>query len=226
MDLLDYLKENYQLDIKNKEFYLSAFTHSSYLNECKEDIEDYERIEFLGDAVVEIWVSKKLFLLRPKLSEGAMTTLRAQLVCENTLSTIMRTTKLQNFIRLGVGEEKSNARDRDSLLCDVFEAFIGAVYLDNGYQKASEILDNLIDVKETSSSIDFVDYKSRLQEIAQADNRKVLKYSILKETGPSNNPTFTVGVYLDEVLLGTGVEHSKKKAEQIAAKEALGKLAK
>ena len=114
----------------------------------------------------------------------------------------------------------------NSLLADIFESFIGALYLSNGYDDVKKILENTIDIVDHPELTGVVDYKTRLQEYVQSDSRKVLQYTLLRETGPSNEPQFEIGVYLDNVLLGTGIEHTKKKAEQLAAKEALGKLVK
>ena len=180
----------------------------------------------MGDAVVELWVSEKLFNHVPAISEGKMTTMRAQLVCEKSLAQFNRKLGLAKYIRLGVGEEKNNARERNSLLADIFESFIGALYLSNGYDDVKKILENTIDIVDHPELTGVVDYKTRLQEYVQSDSRKVLQYTLLRETGPSNEPQFEIGVYLDNVLLGTGIEHTKKKAEQLAAKEALGKLVK
>ena len=152
--------------------------------------------------------------------------MRAQLVCEKSLAQFNRKLGLAKYIRLGVGEEKNNARERNSLLADIFESFIGALYLSNGYDDVKKILENTIDIVDHPELTGVVDYKTRLQEYVQSDSRKVLQYTLLRETGPSNEPQFEIGVYLDNVLLGTGIEHTKKKAEQLAAKEALGKLVK
>ena len=127
---------------------------------------------------------------------------------------------------MGVGEEKSGARNRNSLLADIFEAFIGAVYLNGGMKDVNEILKDAIDIVNHPELFEIIDYKSRLQEYVQSDTRAVLKYELLSETGPSNNPLFEMGVFLDEVLLGKGTGKTKKKAEQSAAEEALRKLVK
>lgn len=226
MSIYSFLSDNYQIEVKNKKLMEDAFTHASYLNETKSLNNCYERLEFMGDAVVELWVSEKLFNHVPAISEGKMTTMRAQLVCEKSLAQFNRKLGLAKYIRLGVGEEKNNARERNSLLADIFESFIGALYLSNGYDDVKKILENTIDIVDHPELTGVVDYKTRLQEYVQSDSRKVLQYTLLSETGPSNEPQFEIGVYLDNVLLGTGIEHTKKKAEQLAAKEALGKLVK
>ncbi|MDO4378775.1 MAG: ribonuclease III [Erysipelotrichia bacterium] len=226
MTVYRWLKEKYAIEIKNKSLMEDAFTHASYLNETNSLNQCYERLEFMGDAVVEIWVSEKLFKHQPQIAEGQMTTMRAQLVCEKSLADFNRKLNLGQYIKLGIGEEKAGARNRNSLLADIFESFIGAVYLDCGMEAVNKILTDTIDIVDHPELTGIIDYKTKLQEYVQADSRKVLKYALLSEKGPSNDPTFEMGVYLDEVLLGTGLEHSKKKAEQLAAKEALGKLVK
>lgn len=205
----------------------NAFTHASYLNENK-DVkgDDYERIEFLGDAIVGMWVANKLYHHNPEIDEGKMTTMRAQIVCEKSLADFLRKLDLAKYIKMGVGEEKSGARNRNSLLADIFEAFIGAVYLNGGMKDVNEILKDAIDIVNHPELFEIIDYKSRLQEYVQSDTRAVLKYELLSETGPSNNPLFEMGVFLDEVLLGKGTGKTKKKAEQSAAEEALRKLVK
>ncbi len=225
MDVCEFLKERYGVNAVNRSLYRDAFTHASYLNETDEQSNDYERLEFMGDAVVEIWVSSKLFHHVPEISEGKMTTMRSQLVCEKSLASFLRQMQLPPFIRLGAGEIKNRGRQRDSLLADVFEALMGAIYLDLGFAEVSRVLDQVITIVDTPEATGVVDYKTRLQELVQSDSRRVLKYVVLNETGASNNPLFEIGCYLDDVLMGTGKEHSKKKAEQLAAREALDKLA-
>lgn len=226
MTIYRWLKDKYNIEIKDKSLIEDAFTHASYLNEKKTNSHCYERLEFMGDAVVEIWVSEKLFKHVPQISEGKMTTMRAQLVCERSLADFMRKLNLAQYIRLGSGEEKAGARNRNSLLADIFESFIGAIYLDCGMEAVNKILSDTIDIVDHPELTGVVDYKTKLQEYVQADSRKVLRYVLLSETGPANEPTFEIAVYLDNVLMGTGIEHSKKKAEQLAAKQALGKLVK
>ncbi|MGI6608198.1 MAG: ribonuclease III [Erysipelotrichaceae bacterium] len=225
--IYEWLKKNYNITVKDRQIMENAFTHASYLNENR-DLKgsDYERIEFLGDSIVGMWVAINLYNHYPPIDEGNMTTMRAQLVCEKSLAGFLRKLDLAKYIKIGVGEEKSGARDRNSLLADVFEAFIGAVYLNGGMSDVDKILKNTIDVIGHPEFSDIRDYKSKLQEYVQSDTRAVLKYELLSESGPSNNPLFEIGVYLDEVLLGKGIGKTKKKAEQSAAEQALGKLVK
>ena len=225
MSVITYLKNEFGLNVKDESLYRDAFTHASYINETSEETNNYERLEFIGDAVVEIWVSNKLFHHRPSISEGKMTTMRSQLVCEKSLASFLRQMDLAKYIRLGAGEKKNNGRQRESLLADVFEALMGAIYVDLGFESVSKVLDRVITIIDIPEKTGVIDYKTNLQELVQSDSRKVLKYKVLNETGTSNNPMFEIGVYLDDVLMGVGKEHSKKKAEQLAAKEAMEKLA-
>lgn len=210
----------------NSQTYYEACTHSSYANEHHQGIDDNERLEFIGDAVLQIWSATALYHIHPKLNEGKMTTIRAQTVCEATLAKLNRQLGWYKFLRLGVGEEKSGGRQRPSILADHFEACIGAIYLDLGYGAAEEILNEYMKPLITAEkSEDVTDYKTQLQEYVQTDNRRTILYRLLEETGPSNAPTFTMGVFLDGILMGTGLSSTKKSAEQKAAKEAIRKLA-
>ena len=215
-------------ETKNEELYLEACTHSSYANEHANDpIDNNERLEFMGDAVLQIWSSDQLIHMQPKLHEGQMTTLRAQTVCEATLAKLNDQLGWYEFLRLGVGEIKTGGRRRRSIMSDQFEACIGAIYLDQGYAVCDEILTKVMKPEFSQpKSEDVTDYKTHLQEVIQADSRKTIQYRLLEETGPSNAPTFTMGVYLDDILLGKGTSGTKKKAEQKAAKDAFEKMAK
>lgn len=223
--LIDWMHEN-GYSVSNPNIYYEACTHSSYANEHHMAGDDNERLEFMGDAVLQIWSSDQLFRMRPALREGRMTTLRAQTVCENTLARLNRKLGWNEFLRLGIGEEKSGGRNRQSILADQFEACIGAIYIDQGYEVVDEILQQVMGPEfSTEKSEEVTDYKTHLQEVIQADSRKTIQYRLIEETGPSNAPTFTMGVYLDDILLGVGTSSTKKKAEQRAAKNAFEKMA-
>lgn len=225
MNLKQFLKD---LNINYRDYnqFLEAFTHPSFSNEKKEKHGDYERLEFLGDAVLQFHVSKHIFELYPDIPEGQLTKLRSKLVREESLARFARSLKLASVIRLGSGEERNGGRDRDSVLADVFEAFIGAVCLQCGHGKVEEILEKNIYLHiEDIDREDILDYKTRLQEVVQADQRKTVTYNILSTQGPSNAPVFEIAVILDEMQLGKGIGTSKKRAEQNAAKDALDKLA-
>lgn len=212
---------------QNRDLIEQACTHTSFLNEHRQLKGDNERLEFMGDAVLQLYSTTLLFNREPALSEGEMTRLRSQLVREEALSKYSRQLQWNQFILLGVGEEKNGGRERDSILADMFEAILGAIYIDCGYEAASKILDEvLIPQLDNHSDELVVDYKTRLQEFIQADTRNTVTYNLVKSTGPSNCPTFYIEVVLDGIVLGKGEGHSKKKAEQAAAKNAFEKLVK
>lgn len=211
----------------NKELIITALTHASYVNEHRLVKSDNERLEFMGDAVLQMWSADKLYNLEPQLNEGAMTTLRAQLVCGKSLAEYNLALGINQFIRLGVGEEKTGGRTRESILADAFEALIGAIYLDQGYDAASIILEKVITPTINAPKDDtLIDFKTRLQEYIQADSRKTIHYEVISISGPSNQPHFEMSVMLDEIVLGIGEGSSKKKAEQMAAKNAFEKMVK
>lgn len=223
MTIYDFLKER-KIHINNKSLIEIAFTHSSYVNEHKGHLQDNERLEFMGDAVLQIYSADLLFRHEPTLPEGRMTTLRASLVCEKALAKYSREFGLNQFIKLGAGEEKNGGRNRDSIIADNFEAFIGAVYIDQGYEKAKLLLDEII-VHHVEELANEVDFKTKLQEYVQADSRKTIRYEVESSSGPSNAPTFVVVAVVDDIIMGRGSGPSKKEAEKRAAKDALDKLA-
>lgn len=225
MDIFDFL-DSLQIQYKNKDLIKQAFVHSSYVNEHKTELGDNERLEFMGDAVLQIYSAHRLYLIKPELPEGLMSTRRSNLVSEKALAKIVRDYELNKFLLLGAGEEKTGGRDRDSVISDMFEAFVGAIYLDTGYDNAFKLLDILMskyiaEVDETS-----FDYKTRLQEYVQADSRKEIEYITVKVTGPNNNPEFEVEVKVDGLVFGKGKGSSKKEAQKNAAKDALEKMVK
>lgn len=218
--------ENRGYSVKDENIYKEACTHSSYANEHHSVTDDNERLEFVGDAVLQIWSALQLYEMEPKMREGKMTTLRAQTVCESTLAHLNEQLGWYKFLMLGVGEEKSGGRTRPSILADHFEACIGAIYLDCGFDAVDEILQEVMKpVFKKEKSDEVTDFKTHLQEVIQADSRKTIQYKLLEEVGPSNAPTFTMGVYLDDILLGKGTSSTKKRAEQKAAKDAFEKMA-
>ena len=205
----------------NVNLYYEAFTHTSYSNE-NSSFESYERLEFLGDAILEFIVSEYLFKER-HLEEGSMTKMRARYVCEEALATYARDLKFENDIKLGGCE--AEVGPNDTILADVFEAFIAATYLDMGLDFTKELVLNII-TKYINKNVDFLhDYKSTLQELVQTDKKSVI-YEVVSETGPAHNKTFVCQVKVDGIILGKGEGNSKKQAEQRAAKEALTKQAK
>lgn len=212
---------------KNKELIKQACIHTSFLNEHRQEKGDNERLEFMGDAVLQLYSTTILFKKEPVLSEGEMTRFRSQLVREEALAKYSRQLGWNKFILLGVGEEKTGGRERDSILADMFEAMLGAIYLDCGYAQVSKILEKvLVPMMENPDPDLIIDYKTKLQEFIQADKRNTVSYQVVKSSGPSNAPTFYVDAMMDDIVLGSGEGHSKKKAEQAAAKNAFEKLVK
>lgn len=214
------LLEKFNIITNNTEIYDTAFTHTSFANE--ENVESYERLEYLGDAVLELVMSEYLYLNK-HTDEGEMTKLRAHYVCEQALYEYSIDLGLNEYLRLGHGEEASGGKFRKAIVADIYEAFIGAMFLDQGLDKAKKfIYDSAIKhIKEKDLNF-FDDYKSKLQELIQTDKRS-LEYVITNEEGPAHNKTFTAVVKIDDVIYGTGIAHSKKEAEQEAAKSALEK---
>ncbi|WP_026389144.1 ribonuclease III [[Acholeplasma] multilocale] len=219
--------DKYGITIKNSHFYNEALTHNSYANE-KHLKYTYQRMEFLGDAILQMYVSKYFFLNFPKIAEGILTKYRSNAVREESLAKVAREIKLGRLIRLGQGELNSKGYDKDSILSDVFEAFTAAIYLDHG----EEVL--LCWLKETLykeiSKPGFMDklkdYKSELQEKLQAENRNDLKYVVENERHieKDNRTEYTVSVNLEGQKFGIGKGFSKQEAEQNAAKDCLAKM--
>ena len=215
---MDILK-NLGIDTEHEMLYRRAFTHTSYSNEHLE-CESYERLEFLGDAVLEVIISD--FLYNDKhLEEGTMTKMRASFVCEAACATYAKDLGLDREILLGSGEVEANT----TIIADVFESFIAAMYLDYGLEKTSSFVMKVIK-PYIDSGHDFLhDYKSELQELVQTVRKSVV-YEIIDEDGPAHDRTFTCQVLVDNIVMGIGVGSSKKAAEQEAAKVALQKQVK
>lgn len=226
MDIFNWLDKR-NIGYNDKQLLEDAFVHSSYLNENTNVVSDNERLEFIGDAVLQLWVSERLFNLMPKINEGEMTTFRASIVCEEALVQYGKQLKLNKYLKLGQGEERSGGRNRDSIVANMVEAFLGALYIDSGYSSVDKILSEVITFKnESEIEPAIIDYKTKLQEYIQTDVRKSLTYEVLKVTGPPNNPKFKIAAKTDEITLGVGEGTSKKRAEQNAAKNAFEKLVK
>lgn len=203
-----------------------AVTHSSYSNEKNLGKQGCnERLEFLGDAVLELVSSEFLYCRFPNLPEGELTKKRASMVCEPTLAMCARDFHLEEFLLLGRGEENTGGRKRDSIVSDALEAVIGAIYLDGGLANAKEfILKHVLNDMEHKQL--FYDSKTILQEIVQEHGNNPVSYHLVKEEGPDHNKVFTVEVRVDERVLGKGQGHTKKAAEQAAAYQAVMKLKK
>ena len=200
--------------------YEQALTHTSYANE--HNCPSYERLEYLGDAVLELVMSTYLFK-NTTYPEGRMTKLRASYVCENALYEYSLKLGLNEYIRLGHGESENGGRMRKAIVADTFEAFIAAMYLDQGLDVVNNFIKHYIIPLIEKKELNFEqDYKSILQEFVQTDKR-TLNYVVVDESGPAHDKTFTIIVKIDDIIYGRGTAHSKKEAEQLAAKNALEK---
>ena len=208
---------------KNLELYTTAFSHSSYVNE-NHIKSDYERLEFLGDAVLELVASDYLYKTKT-INEGEMTKLRASYVCENACYEYSKDLNLSKYIKVGHGEEIDGGRYKKVILADIFEALMGAIYLDLGFSTAKRVIDSIvIPYVEDPNILFFSDYKSALQEYVQT-KQKSLEYEVVLEQGPAHNKLFTTVVKIDGIIYGKGSAGSKKESEQEAARDALKILA-
>lgn len=217
------LLKKFKIKPHNLELFEIAFTHSSYNADAKTKHHDYERLEFLGDSVLGCVVSELAYKSHPDMAQGPLTKLKSALVSSHALANFAREYKFDEYIRVG-NSFSNNISKSDSLLEDVFEAFVGALFLDQGFQYTRKFLIKTLYSNIQSFQVeDSTDYKSRLQEEMQAEHRESVVYELIKEEGPSHDKTFTVKVSFDGVTLGVGVGPTKKKAEQEAAKIALAK---
>lgn len=222
------LSQELGIDWKKPGLFQEALTHSSYAYEDKgkKELKHNERLEFLGDAVLELIVSEHLFSKYPAKPEGELTKMRARVVCESSLAKVSRKLNLGRYMFMGKGEERSGGRNRPSILADVFEAVLGALYLDKGLETAREFA-----LREMTGVINGVlsgqygrDFKTELQELVQQNYTEPVRYKLLRAEGPDHNKTFTVTVSHRGHVLGRGQGHSKKEAEQHAAHMALDLL--
>ena len=217
------LRRKYGIEFKNLALLDEAFTHSSYANEHRElGLRDNERLEFLGDAVLELTVSDYLYRKYPDLPEGKLTRMRAAIVQTAGFSSFSREAGFDKYIKLGNGEEAAGARQRDTLLEDLFEAFCGALYLDQGRGSVIKFCEQIIFPKIDAGQFDELrDFKTLLQEDLQKSGDADIHYELLTSSGPANDRVFTVQVLNGDQDLGSGTGKSKKAAEQAAAKAAL-----
>lgn len=227
MTILEWL-DKYQFYLKNTELIEEAFTHRSYRHEHQKTVHhDNQRLEFMGDAVIQLWSAEFLFTQYPALDEGEMTKLRAMMVCEDSLAICAKDIELDKVIRLGKGELQDNGNTRASTLADCFEAVIGALYLELGIDKIDPLLKEMFKNPERFTSVKVnQDFKTQLQEYVQADNRRTIEYVLLSTQGPANAREFEMAVKIDDIIYGKGKGSSKKRAEQAAAEVALEKLVK
>ena len=215
-------------EFKNKKLYEQAFTHRSFLNESKQKISSNERLEFLGDSILSFIVSCYLYQTYPNYNEGILTNLRSLLVNTKSLAQLAKELDFGNLLKLSKGEEESKGRQNQSLLANSFEAYIGALFLDQGIEVVRELLNKILLPKAdyfVKSNV-FKDPKSLLQEKVQSQKQNSPVYKVLKELGPAHAKSFTVGVYVSEKLVGMGDGKSKQQAEEMAAKQALERKAK
>ena len=213
---------------QNRELLLTALTHSSYANERHgEGCESYERLEFLGDSILGYVTADFLYHHQPSLPEGKMTRLRAELVCEGSLHKIALELGIGPHMRLGRGEEHTGGRERPSIMADMVESIIAAIYLDSDLEEARRfILDKLLSRAEISADHKSADYKTELQELVQRKSDQYITYEMTGQSGPDHNKQFTFRVSINGVPAGEGTGRSKKEAEQAAAKKALESLRK
>lgn len=209
------------IDYKFKDLSLldQALVHRSSLNEQRQFQQSNERFEFLGDAVLELWISDRIFSKFEKFDEGKLTNLRALVVCTQNLAKVGLTFNLGKFIYLSRGEENHSGRTNHSILADTFEAVLGSIYLDGGLVPAFKFLDKFLtsSIEELSSKDIYKDPKSIFQEIAQAKEGITPRYQTLSESGPDHQKIFEVGVFLEDKLIAKGIGNSKQKAEESAS---------
>ncbi len=217
------LENRLNYKFKDKNLLKNALTHSSYANEIRNGISSNERLEFLGDSILSLIVSEHIFARFPDMPEGELTRLRASLVCEKALCGFSREIGLGEHLLLGRGEDKGGGRERDSILADAFEAVLAAIYLDGGMESAKKHVMNFVlrEINCNNDENDFKDYKTLLQEIIQRNPEEYVTYILTDEKGPDHDKMFTVEVRLNSNTIGTGSGKSKKRAEQMAAKQAL-----
>lgn len=223
---LKFLQENINIYFTNTNYLKQAFTHSSYKNENKnKKMNDNERLEFLGDAVLELTVSDYLFNTFPNITEGELTKLRASIVCEASLVKFAESLKFGDYIMLGKGEELSGGRNRPSLLADVFEAFVGVLYLEKGLDVVKEFFSAFVFPKIDHGFFNqSQDFKSQLQEYIHQNNQGIITYNIIDMIGPAHDVEFHTEVIIDGKIMGKGIGKSKKESEQVAAQQALIKI--
>ena len=223
-DRLKELEKQIGYQFRDHSLLRRAMMHSSYTNEKHlPKFQCNERLEFLGDAVLELVSSEFLFLENPKISEGELTKTRAGMVCEPSLAFCARDLDLGNYLLLGRGEEATGGRERDSITSDAMEALIGAIYLDGGFTNAKEFIHRFI-LSDLEHKKLFFDSKTILQEIVQADMGESITYRLVGEEGPDHNTAFRVEVRIGEICCGAGKGRTKKAAEQEAAYQAILKL--
>ena len=223
---MDKLEAKIGYRFHNRELLRTALTHSSYANERHEgSCQSYERLEFLGDSILGLTAAEFLFQHQPPLPEGRMTRLRAELVCEASQHQVALKLELGRYMRLGRGEENTGGRQRPSILADMVEAIIAAMYLDSGMEQCRRFVHEMIlKDAEISDAHRTADYKTQLQELVQRKSDQHISYTMTGESGPDHNKSFSFSVAINGVVAGEGTGRSKKEAEQMAARQALEAL--
>ena len=224
-ELQTVLKNHFAIEFADKKLLETAFTHTSYANEHRLlKISHNERLEFLGDAVLQLIISEYLYTKYPKRPEGDLSKMRSMIVREESLAGFARDCQFDHFIKLGRGEEKSGGRNRDTILGDLFEAFLGALLLDKGVEAVKSFLYQVMIPKVEAGDFERVtDYKTKLQELLQINGDVEITYQVVSETGPAHAKNFEVAVLINGRKSGQGQGRSKKLAEQEAAKNAFEK---
>ncbi|EHI70300.1 ribonuclease III [Streptococcus ictaluri] len=224
--LKELLKESFAISFTDKSLLETAFTHTSYANEHRLlNISHNERLEFLGDAVLQLIISEYLFDKYPKKNEGDMSKLRSMIVREESLAGFSRFCSFDTHIKLGKGEEKSGGRNRDMILGDLFEAFLGALLLDKGVDEVRRFLNQVMIPQVEQGNFEKVkDYKTSLQELLQSNGDITIDYQVISESGPAHAKQFEVAIFVNDSIISKGLGKSKKMAEQNAAKKALAQL--
>lgn len=223
---LTQFEKRLEYSFKNKELLTSAITHKSYAFEKKcQNINEYnERLEFLGDSILEHIISVKLYNIKPELNEGNMSKKRALIVCEKSLSDVMRKLNMSLYMRIGKCEEVTGGRDKDAILADMFESVLGAIYLDSDFETAREFCLKMLNEtfeNAVTGHIENQDFKTILQEKLQVNGNIDIEYKVIKELGPDHDKSYEVEVYANKKALGKGIGKNKKLAEQKAAHVAL-----
>lgn len=217
--------KKYDINVRSYKNFLLAMTHSSYANEHQ--LKHNERIEFLGDSILGMLVAEYIYTNFENMPEGNMSKLRATYVCEDANAKYAKEIGIDQILLLGKGEEQTGGRTRPAILSDAFESFLGAIYLEGDIEEVKKLLKVVVFPHVLAiNEVQFIDYKSRLQEYIQAETRTALEYRLDNVQGPPHMRVFTMSVYLDKMKLGTGVGKTKKEATQEAAKSALQKMAK
>ena len=219
-DLLKKLHITY----KNLAIYEQALTHPSYNGDANTKHQDYEKLEFMGDSVLGYVTADLVYKNRPEMSEGDLTKLRSVLVSTKPLAAYARKISLDQYVRIGHSITANQVKESDKILENVFESLIGAIYLDAGLKAAYRFIKYILlkDIKSYDAD-NLTDYKTKLQEEIQAEHRDAVQYATISQSGPAHDRTFTVQVKYNDIVLGTGTGKSKKKAEEMAAKDALSK---